>query len=258
MSGSIEYEADDGVGLLTVRHPGVKNALTLEMARQLSDLCEQIDDDAAVGCVVIRGADGTFCSGADTRTWSDTYSDAVSDRAYLETDLIYGSFVRVGQLRVPTIAAVRGVAVGAGLNLALATDLRVVSESCRLLSGFLKAGIHPGGGFFTIASRVAGREATSALGLFSEELSGTRAVEVGLAWQALPDAEVEQRALDLGRRIAVDPLVARRVVRSFRLETDSAPLTWGAALELERGVQMWTQGRRLRTNGSATTIGSGS
>lgn len=246
MTGSITYEADSGIGLLTVSHQGVKNALTLDMARQLSDLCEQIDRAPDIGCVVVRGADGTFCSGADTRTWSGTYADPMSDRAYDETDLMYGSFVRVGQLRVPTIAAVRGAAVGAGLNLALAADLRIVAQEARLLAGFLTAGIHPGGGFFTIASRVAGREATAAMALFSEELSGERAVQVGLAWQAVPDAEVEQRAFELAGRIAKDPVVARRVVRSFRLETDGAPLTWAAALEVERGVQVWTQGRRLR------------
>jgi len=257
MSGSITYEADNGVGLLTVSHPGVKNALTIDMARRLSELCEQIDADPDIGCVVVRGDGGTFCSGADTRTWRGTYTDAMSDQAYLETDQMYGSFVRVGQLRVPTIAAVRGAAVGAGLNLALATDLRIVADDARLLAGFLNAGIHPGGGFFTIASRVAGREATAAMALFSEELSGERAVQVGLAWQAVPDAEVEVRALELARRVAKDPLVARRVVRSFRLETEGAPLTWAAALEVERGVQIWTQNRRLRGLAEAEAASSG-
>lgn len=261
MTGSITYEADNGIGLLTVSHPGVKNALTLDMARQLTDLCQQIDVDPEIGCVVVRGADATFCSGADTRTWSGTYADPMSDQAYDETDLMYGSFVRVGQLRVPTIAAVRGAAVGAGLNLALATDLRIVAHTARLLAGFLKAGIHPGGGFFTIASRLAGREATAAMALFNEEVSGDRAVETGLAWQAVPDDEVESRAFELAGRIAKDPVVARRVVRSFRLETDGPPLTWAAALEVERGVQVWTQGRRLRAlddEVGATRTGAGS
>ncbi len=246
MTASISYEAVDGVGLLTVDHPGVKNALTLEMAQQLTRRCDEIDRDPDIGCVVVRGGGGTFCSGADTRTWSGTYAEPTSDQAYDETDLMYGSFVRVGQLRVPTISAVRGAAVGAGLNLALATDLRIVAHDARLMAGFLRAGIHPGGGFFTIASRLAGREATAAMALFSEELSGDRAVETGLAWKAVPDSDVEQTAMDLARRVATDPVLARRVVRSFRLETDGPQLPWAAALEVERGVQLWTQGRRLR------------
>jgi enoyl-CoA hydratase len=244
---AVELERDGAVAVITVSNPTVRNALTLDMAAQLTAACEEVDADPSIGGVVVRGAGGTFCSGADTRTWVSTYADGSSDQAYAETDLMYNSFVRVGQLRVPTIAAVRGAAVGAGFNLALATDLRLVAKEARLLAGFLRAGIHPGGGFFTIARRVAGREATAAMGLFSEEVSGDRAVELGLAWEAVPDSDVEGRAVELASRVARDPLLARRVVRSFRLETDGAPLPWATALEVERGVQLWTQNRRLRS-----------
>src|SRR5919107_1147213 len=68
------------------------------------------------------------------------------------------------------LAAVCGAAVGAGINLMLATDLRVVAQNARILAGFLRIGLHPGGGFFTIAGRTGGREATAAIGLFSEEI----------------------------------------------------------------------------------------
>src|SRR5690606_18659039 len=131
-------------------------------------------------------------------------------------------------------------------NLALAADLRIVARDARIKAGFVEAGIHPGGGFFTIASRVAGREAAAALGIFSREISGERAVEIGLAWEAVADEQVESCARALAAGIAKDPLLARRLVRSFRLETDGGSLPWSAALEMERGVQLWTQARRLR------------
>jgi enoyl-CoA hydratase len=154
----------------------------------------------------------------------------------------------IGALAVPTIAAVRGAAVGAGINLMLATDLRIVSESARILAGFLRIGLHPGGGFFTIACRTAGREATAALGLFSQEVSGRQAEAIGMAWQAVPDDEVERRAFEVAMLAAKDPLLARRAVASFRTETAAAHMPWAAALELERGVQkMWSQHRRLAT-----------
>jgi enoyl-CoA hydratase len=254
MTPSIELDRHGAVAVLTVSNPEVKNALTLDMALQLTAACNEVDRDDSVGCLVVRGAGGTFCSGADTRTWATTYADPTSDGAYADTDTMYNSFVRVGQVRVPTIAAVRGAAVGAGMNLALATDLRIVGTDARLLAGFLRAGIHPGGGFFTLMSRVAGREATAAMGLFSEEVSGERAVEIGLAWLAVPDREVESRALELAERVARDPLMARRVVRSFRLETDSSALSWPAALEVERGVQLWSQARRLRNLATAAQM----
>lgn len=248
MTGSVSLSTDGAVARVVVSNPGIRNALTQEMALELTAVCERIDADERIGAVVVSGADGTFCSGADTRTWRATYSDALSDDAYAVTDAMYGSFHRVGLLKVPTVSALRGAAVGAGLNLALATDLRVVARDARILAGFLKAGIHPGGGFFTIASRVAGREAAAALGVFSEEIDGERAVQLGLAWEAVDDAVVEDRALELAARVAADPLLARRVVASFRAEADHPYLPWSTAIEVERGVQMWTQSRRLSSS----------
>ena len=253
MTPEIRLDVEHGIAVLTVSNPSIKNALTLKMSHQLSEFCDRIDADATIGAVVVRGDGGTFCSGADTRSWSGTYADPMSDSAYAETDDIYGAFYRVGQIKVPTISAVRGAAVGAGLNLALATDLRIVADDARLIAGFLKAGIHPGGGFFTIASRVGGREAAAAMGVFSEEVSGPRAVQLGLAWDAVPDDEVEARALALAERVAGDPVLARRVAKSFRAEADPSPLPWSTAIEVERGVQIWTQARRLRGDDDVTT-----
>lgn len=244
-SPDVHLERRGPVALVTVSNPSVRNALTTQMAVRLTEICEQLDADPSVGATVVRGDAGTFCSGADTRTWAETYTEAMSDEAYEVTDLMYGSFHRFGQLRMPTICALRGSAVGAGLNLALAADLRIVADDARILAGFLRAGIHPGGGFFTILSRVAGREAAAALGVFSEEVDGARAVVLGLAWEAVEDAAVEDRALELANRIAGDPVLARRVVKSFRAEADPSPMDWSTAIEVERGVQIWTQHRRL-------------
>jgi enoyl-CoA hydratase len=242
----VTFERHGAVALLTIANPGLKNALNHEIALGIRAVCDEVDADESIGSMVVRGHDGTFCSGADTRDWANTYNDPGGDETYRSTDVMYGSFVRVGQVKVPTIAAVRGAAVGAGLNLALATDLRIVADNARIMAGFLRAGIHPGGGFFTISSRLSGREAAAALGIFSEEINGTRAVEIGLAWQSLPDPDVESRALELADRVGQDPELSRRSIRSFRLQTDGPRLEWNSALEMERGVQMWSQARRLR------------
>lgn len=104
----------------------------------------------------------------------------------------------------PTIAAIRGGAVGAGLNLALATDLRVVAEDARLSSGFMPIGIHPGRGHSALLARATGREVANAIQLFGQAITGVRAVELGLAWTATPADAVVPTALDLaegaGRR----------------------------------------------------------
>lgn len=241
--GDIHLDRDAGVALITVDSPEVRNALTPEMGKALTDVCEEVDADQGIGAAVIRGAGGTFCSGADRRAWNPQ-ADQAEDTSFRRTGAVYSSFVRVGQLRVPTVAAVRGAVVGAGLNLMMATDLRVVADNTRILAGFLRIGLHPGGGFFTLAGRLAGRETTAALGLFSEEIDGRRAAEVGMAWQALPDADVEPRALELARVAAKDPDLARQAVRSFRDELGPPPVPWPVALEYERATQMWSQRRR--------------
>src|SRR3954447_1435402 len=142
--GRIVLEKADGVATLTVDSPEVRNGLTPDMGRELVAACEEIDADPAVGAAVVTGAGGTFCSGADRRRWRPG-ADQAEDATYRDTGAVYQAFVRVGKLAVPTIAAVRGAAVGAGMNLMLATDLRVVAEDARLLAGFLKIGLHPGG-----------------------------------------------------------------------------------------------------------------
>jgi len=241
--GSIGLEVSDGVAVLTVDSPEVRNGLTPQMGRELADACDTVDADRSVGAAVVRGAGGTFCSGADRRTW-DPGADQAEDAAFRDTGAVYGAFRRVGTLAVPTVAAVRGAAVGAGVNLMLATDLRVVARDARILAGFLRIGLHPGGGFFTLAGRTAGREATAALGLFGSEIDGTRAAALGLAWAAVDDADVENTALALAAGPAHDPDLAREAARSFRTELGPPGIGWDAAVEFERATQMWSQRRR--------------
>ena len=241
--GQVQLERHGGVAVFTVDSPEVKNGLSPEMGLQLAALCDEVDADPAIGAAVVRGAGGTFCSGADRRRWTPG-ADQAEDTVYKELGAVYTAFRRIGTLQVPTIAAVRGAAVGAGLNLALSTDLRIVGEEARLLAGFLRIGLHPGGGYFTISSRTAGREATAAMGLFSEEIDGVRAVEIGLAWRAVPDDKVEELALELAGRAARDPELAREAARSFRTESGPPGIGWEAALHFERATQRWSRRRR--------------
>lgn len=239
----VQLELDGAVALLTIEHREVRNALTPEMCVELTAACEAIDARDDVGAAVIRGADGTFCSGADTRRWGAHVDWAGAGTDMVQT--IYEGFARVGRLAVPTVAAVRGAAVGAGLNLMLACDLRIVGDDARLVAGFTRVGIHPGGGFFTLLARVAGWETTAAMGLFGEALDGAEAVARGLAWAAVPDAEVEARALALARAASGDPELARRVVRTMRQEVGPPAIGWEAARDLERGLQVWSLHRRF-------------
>lgn len=244
MPAEISVERRDGVATVTLDAAERRNALTHSMAQELVEACEQIDADASVGAVVVQGAGGFFCAGGDRKTLADAGRDPAAPDAYAGLGTVYRSFARVGELEPPTIAAVRGGAVGAGVNLAFATDLRIVAREAKIVSGFLPIGLHPGGGHGTLLGRTGQREAAAAMALFGEGIDGARAAEVGLAWQAVGDEEVEDVAAELAARAAKDPELARRTARSMRAEWGPPALPWPAALELERASQMWSMRRK--------------
>ncbi len=243
----VEIEVADGVAVITLNAPERRNAFVPAMVHELLAICDQVDADSSVGAVVIKASGESFCAGAHRGVLAAAGRDPAEPERFNELGLTYRAFVRVGELQAPTIAAVRGHAVGAGVNLMLATDLRIIAEAARIIAGFLRIGLHPGGGHFLLLSRLAGREAAAAMSIFGEEIDGRRAAELGLAWQALPEAEVEPRALELARRVAADPELSRAAVRSLRLETGPPALPWPAALEAERAIQMWSLRRRAET-----------
>src|SRR5829696_3039628 len=217
-SGEVLLEMEGGVAIVTLNAPDRRNALTPAMADDLIATFEEVDAKPEVGALVIKAEGKSFCAGGDIATLTSAGKDPAAPEAYEGMGKIYDSFYRLGQVKVPTVAAVRGSAVGAGMNMLLAADLRIVANDARLLCGFLKRGMHPGGGHFVILSRLIGREAAAAMAIFGEEINGTKAVELGLAWESVDEAEVEKRALELARRVAADPELARVAVGNFRKE----------------------------------------
>lgn len=238
------FERSGPVGIVTLNAPERRNAFTAEMVKDLIDTCDRIDADETIGAVVLQARGDSFCSGAHREVLAESGKDPVSTLNYRRLGRTYQAFVRVGELQAPTIAAVRGHAVGAGVNLMLATDLRVVAHGARIMTGFLRISIHPGGGHFALLGRTVGRETASALSVFGQEIDGRRAAALGLAWESVEEAEVEPRALELATAAGLDPELARATVRSFRLELGPPAIPWAAALEVEKAVQMWSLRRR--------------
>jgi enoyl-CoA hydratase len=245
VSNEISIERrDDGVALLTLDAPERRNALTPSMAGELVAACEELDADASVGAVVVRGAGGFFSAGGDRATLAAAGRDPADPEVYAGLGAVYRSFARVGELEAPTVAAVRGGAVGAGLNLMLAADLRIVGRDARIISGFLPIGLHPGGGHAALLGRTGVREAAAAMALFGERIEGERAAEIGLAWAAVDDGDVEETAIGLAGRAGADPELARRTAASLRTVLGPPAIPWAAALELERASQMWSMRRK--------------
>src|SRR6185503_7837039 len=140
---------------------------------------DEVDARADVGALVIKANGKSFCAGGDIATLTSAGQDPAAPDAYVGMGAIYDSFYRLGQVRVPTVAAVRGSAVGAGMNMLLAADLRIVARDVRLICGFLRRGLHPGGGHFVLLSRLVGREGAAAMALFGEQVDVERAVQLG-------------------------------------------------------------------------------
>jgi enoyl-CoA hydratase/carnithine racemase len=241
-SGEVLLDFDEAVAVVTLNAPDRRNALTPGMAGELIAIFDEVDAREDVGALVVKAAGRSFCAGGDIKTLTDAGRDPAEASNYEGMSTIYDSFYRLGQVKVPTIAAVRGSAVGAGMNMLLAADLRIIARDARLICGFLKRGLHPGGGHFVILSRLIGREAAAAMALFGDEINGDRAREVGLAWESVDDEAVEGRALEFAARVAADPELARVAVSNFRKEV-TTPVTWEIATQFERPAQMWSMRR---------------
>jgi enoyl-CoA hydratase len=250
----VRVSVHDGLAELTLNNPMRKNAITLEMATMIVDFCNMVEDDQSIGSVIVDSTGGYFCSGADTRDLAASSRAPASTEALTRTSAVYDAFIRVGSLPVPTVAVVEGGAVGAGMNLALATDLMLVTPDALLDSGFLARRIHPGGGHFSLLGRSLGRQQAMALGLFGIAVSGSEAVSLGLAWKACAAGTIRREAHDLLKLSAADPPLARRIKHSATLELGPNAVSWPAAVELERGIQMWSFARKSESGWSDTPI----
>jgi enoyl-CoA hydratase len=238
---AIRLRVADGTATITLDGPDTRNALDADAAGQLVAACERIDNDPSVGVVVVTGAHGAFCSGADTGVLNRLRS-AAPHEAYEGLDSLYAAFRRLGALAVPSLAVVGGPAAGAGVNLALAADLRLVTPDAKFVSGFARLGLHPGGGHMHLLARAAGATMAAAAGVFAQPISAEQAVASGLA-AALVAADELPAAIDRAtRHLAADPPLARALVQTLR-RTVLDPAPWDRAVEIERGRQMWSLSR---------------
>jgi enoyl-CoA hydratase len=148
----VQRENRGRVAVLTVADPARRNALSFELSERLARAVAACERDESVHAMVITGAPPAFCAGADLGAL------AAAGQSGSEADLrrIYAGFLAVANASLPTIAAVNGPAVGAGLNLALACDLRLVGPGALFDARFLRLGIHPGGGMTWLAQRAVG------------------------------------------------------------------------------------------------------
>ncbi|MDQ1447788.1 MAG: enoyl-CoA hydratase [Actinomycetota bacterium] len=237
----VRVDRRERVAVVTLVDRERRNAMTATMVAEIVETFDALEADASVGAVVITGEPPAFCSGADVVALG-SLSDEQTEGGRRSIASIYEGFLRVLRSSLPTVAAVNGPAVGAGLNLALACHVRLAGESARFDTRFLRIGLHPGGGHAWMLDRAIGPQAAAAMVLFGQRLDGARAAEVGLAWACHPDDELVDRAVDLASNAASVPrelsAAAAATLREVPWQAD-----FDAAVATEVTRQTWSLGQ---------------
>ena len=206
---TIACNIDAGIARLTLNRPEKLNSFTEEMQRELRDALDMIQGNRAARVLVLSGAGRAFCAGQDL---GDEAMRPPSGKAPDIGDIVERNYkplvLRLTNLRVPTIAAVNGIAAGAGASLALACDLVVATKSASFLQAFSKIGLIPDtGGTWFLPQRV-GMARAMGLALLAERLPAEKAAAWGLIWQCVEDADFAATIDALAAQLAAMPTKA--------------------------------------------------
>lgn len=219
----------DGVALVTLDRPEVLNALSFALLAELDVVLERLDADPACRAIVIAGAgERAFAAGADIRELADQTPGSLHDADP------FSVVDRVGALRTPTIAAVRGFALGGGCELAMACDMVVAGDDARFGQPEVLIGVIPGAGGAQRLARAVGRARAMELVLTGRRIDAAEADRMGLVTMVVPAAETVTRALDLAAKIAAMPPLAVQEAKAAVNAAQELPLTVGVRSERDR------------------------
>lgn len=226
----LRADASGGVLTLTLNRPAARNAFSAAMLDALAAALARAEDDDEVRVVVLTGAGPAFCAGGDVKTMArgESIFGPMHDpglRTARQIAAQRGTVVRLRDYRKPTIALLNGPAVGAGLGLALACDLRYAAASAVLRTGFTAVGLAGDFGCTWSLHRLVGPSRAAELLYFAEPLPADRALALGLVNGVLPDGELLAAGLDRARRLAARSTLALRAVKENlrRAATEDLP-----------------------------------
>ena len=228
----------DAVAVVTLNDPERRNVLSLPMVEEIVSTFDKLEADDSIGAVVVSGAPPAFCAGADLGDLGR--GGEAGDGAGVTS--VYDGFLRVARSTLPTVAAVNGAAVGAGMNLALACDVRIAGRSGRFDTRFLKLGLHPGGGHTWMLQRITGPQTAAAMVLFGQVLEGEAAAAHGLAWKCVDDDALMAEAIEFAGLAAGAPReLAIKAKETLRAVADLDAHDDAVAVELT--AQRWSFGQ---------------
>lgn len=212
MADEVRVTDRERVRWIELDRPATRNGLTPEQNRRILELLGDTRH-ADTGCVVLGGARGSFCSGADLSAASSGPPPTAEERDALIRDSFHAVIRALRALPMPTLAAVDGVAAGFGCDLALACDIRLLSERARFCEVFVRRGLMPDGGGTHTLPRLVGLGPALELMLGGEIIDATEAVRLGLARRVVPTADFEQTVWSFATALAQGPPLAHRAIK---------------------------------------------
>ena len=246
---------DDGVALLTLANPDQRNAMSDRMTASWSAAIDELATDRSVRVVVVTGQGSAFCSGGDT-SWIASEPDASVDELRTRMLPFYRAWLSIRRLEVPTIAAVNGHAIGAGLCLALACDLRYAAAGARLGVPFVRLGMHAGMGGTHLLPEVVGDAHAKDLLLTGRVVDAEEALRIGLVSRVHEPEGFLDEVMATAREVAATAPIATRLTTlalrdgghpdlesALQWEAMAQPITLATA-DLQEGI---TASRERRT-----------
>ncbi|MES0873877.1 enoyl-CoA hydratase-related protein [Sinimarinibacterium thermocellulolyticum] len=234
---TILYGFDNGIATLRFNRPQALNAMTLSLMEELDAAFDRAANDPSVRAIVLTGEGRAFSTGADLTADNAPPVDVQGrlDLGYVLDRYYNPLLLKMRALPKPIIAAVNGVAAGAGANVALMADLTIAGRSSYFLQAFVNVGLIPDAGGTWLLPRTVGTQRALGLALLGERLPATKALEWGLIWEVVDDAEVLARATAIARQLADGPAIA--IERIKRAMHAAAQNDLAAQLDLEADLQ---------------------
>jgi enoyl-CoA hydratase/carnithine racemase len=210
--GTVTLEIRNRIGLLTLNQPEILNAMNAGMAAEFRDAIHGLQKTSEAKALVLTGAGRAFSAGGDLNLMKSMLGQ---DPAVYKGNIygFYKSFLSIMELKIPTIAAVNGPAMGAGACVALACDIRFAASDSRIGFTFARIGLHPGMGAEFFLPRIVGRAKTCELLMTGDIIGADEALKIGLVNHVVPPEELMDRAMGLAERLAAMPALTIRMLK---------------------------------------------
>jgi enoyl-CoA hydratase/carnithine racemase len=238
---TILFDVRDQIAFVTFNRPESMNAISRQMARELVELCRQIEEDTAIRIAIFTGAgERAFSAGMDLKERAETSFSPIERRNQKLSQTIHTQSRAIGAMTKPTIAAIRGYCVGGGLEMALACDMRVAAEDAKLGLAEVRRGLIPGAGGTQRLPRAVGVAKALEICLTGDNVTGSDAERLGLVNKAVPAADVIKAAEELANRILKGAPMSVAFIKEAIKKGMELPLDEGLRLEADLSAMIAT------------------